>query len=331
MIQQQSSPPLLSICIPAYNRPEWLKRAVSSILTMSVAQQSQVEIIVSDDSTVPDCQRVVDELMADWQGSWRYQANSPRLGMAANWNRCIQMASGDYVLLLHDDDYLQAKAPDEIIHTLRNNPDVPAFLFGVNVVTPQQKIRKRQVFQSQHDLSSKLAVERVLSNSSLIRFPGIVLKRDAFDTVGYFNETSGGIADIQMWVRICHQYGLVCVPITTANYTVHPHALTMEMFNPEVIKGLEQIFDDVLTKKWLPAKILDRCKANYFHQFVLAGTVRYIKIKNFERAKEVLSLFDSIDIQASQATAKWKVIRAILQFTLLTQNPFTSARQSSEA
>jgi glycosyltransferase involved in cell wall biosynthesis len=330
MIPSQSTAPVLSICIPAYNRPEWLRRAVSSILTTATAQQAQIEIVVSDDSSIPDCQQVVHELMANWQGHWQYQPNSPSRGMAANWNHCLQMAKGDYALILHDDDYLEIDAPSKIIQVLRQNPSAIALLFGVNVVTSQGQIRKQQIIQSRQHLTPEVALTQVLTNSSFIRFPGIVLGKEVFEKVGYFDETIGGIADIQMWARICHEYGLLSMPIITANYTVHASALTMKMFNVQTLKGLEKIFSSAESELWLPTQTLEACKANYFHQFILAGTVRYLEALNFKRAREVFSLFNQIDILDNRASLKWQAIRAVLQLFLFFQNPFISEQQSSE-
>jgi glycosyltransferase involved in cell wall biosynthesis len=330
MIPSQSTAPVLSICIPAYNRPEWLRRAVLSILTTATAQQAQIEIVVSDDSTIPDCQQVVHELMANWQGHWQYKPNSPSRGMAANWNQCLQMAKGDYVLMLHDDDYLEADAPSQIIQALQQSPSAIALLFGVNIVTPEKQIRKRQITQSQQYLTPEVSLTKLLTNSSFIRFPGIVLKKEIFEDIGYFDEAIGGIADIQMWARICHKYGLLCMPIITANYTVHASALTMKMFNLQTLRGLEKLFSGIESQLWLPTKTLEACKANYFHQFILAGTVRYLKALNFKRAREVFSLFSQIDILDNRASLKWQATRAVLQLFLLFQKPFISEQQSSE-
>jgi len=330
MPYKQQDAPTLSICIPAYNRPKWLRRAILSVLETSTDQQSQIEIVVSDDSTGTRCQGLVSELMKNWHGSWQYQANVPNLGMAANWNRCIQIATGRYVLLLHDDDYLEADAPTSILRSLQQNADATALLFGVNVVTPRKEICKRQVASRQQYLNPEASLQCVLTDSSFIRFPGIVIQKTAFATVGYFDTTIGGVADIDMWVRICHEHGLLRIPRAIANYTVHADALTMEMFTPQTVSLLEAIFDKVQYQQWLSKQTLQTCKANYFSQFILAGTIRYIKTRNFKRAREVFNLFTQIDIQSRQASAKWKVIKACLNTFFISTGAFIFALQSNE-
>ncbi|NEZ60315.1 glycosyltransferase family 2 protein [Leptolyngbyaceae cyanobacterium CCMR0081] len=308
--------PLLSICIPAYNRPEWLKRAILSILTTPIEQQHQVELIVSDDSTIPACKQIVDELIVNWHGKHHYCQNTPSLGMAGNWNHCIQIASGEYVLILHDDDYLEAEAPGKILETLQQHPNESALLFGVNVVTSKQHIQKQQVVSELEQLNPEKALQHLLTDSSFIRFPGMVVRRNVFQEIGYFDKAIGGIADIQLWLRICQACGLLRVPITTANYTVHDGALTMNMFNPDVVKGLDQIFEDVQSQQWLSSEVLEKCKANYFHQFILAGTVRYIRAWNLNKAIEVFNLLDQIKLQSNQLKFKWKLVKSVLAIFL---------------
>lgn len=323
--------PSLSICIPAYNRPVWLKRAIKSILTTPTVMQPQVEIVVSDDSTIPECKKVVDELMCQWKGRWKYVANSPTLGMARNWNHSIRVASSDYVLILHDDDYLEPEALEKILLVLECTPDISALLFGVHVVTPEKIIKKKQIAKSQQYFSPTEALRQILTDSSYIRFPGMVIRKKVFDIVGYFDEDIGGIADIQMWIKICQEYGLFCVPTAVANYTVHDNALTMKMFNVETIQGLEKIFESVNSHAILSTNILEICKANYFYQFILAGTVRYLRAKQFQKAIEVFNFFDIISIENKHVKTYWKVIKFMIRPFLRATYHITSVQQSSEA
>lgn len=306
----------LSICIPAYNRPVWIRRALLSLLDTAPEIQNQVEVIISDDSTIPNTQTSVNELLTTWKGAWTYQANSPSLGMAANWNCCIHMASGEYVLILHDDDYLQPKAINRIVTTLCDHAEASALLFGVNVVDPNGKVIKRQASQFTQFLTQEEALQLVLTNSSFIRFPGMVFRKTIFKEVGYFDETIGGIADIHLWVRICQEYGLLYVSDLIANYTVHSNALTMNMFTLDTLRKIDKIFYNVEIERRLPIKTIQTCKTNYFYQFILAGTVRYMKERNFKDAKKTFKLLDKVDIKHELAFMKWKVLKKIFQTSL---------------
>src|SRR2546423_3208871 len=93
------SAPLVSVCIPAYKRTDYLKRLLNSIKEQSF---TNYEIILSDDS--PDDS--VWELVQSFNDRQiHYTRNNPAAGTPANWNRAIQKAKGKWIKLMHDDDW----------------------------------------------------------------------------------------------------------------------------------------------------------------------------------------------------------------------------------
>ncbi len=309
---KRSDTKLLSICIPAYNRPAWLRRAVESINLTNPNTIHSVEIIVSDDSTDPECGQVVRDVLEHWPGSWKYVVNQPSLGMAANWNHAIQLATGKYVLVLHDDDFLLPNGVDSITHRLQKaNEEYTVYLFGVNVVNPSEMVMRQQSFNEAQFLPPDQALLRLLSNSSFVRFPAIAINRQAFDTIGYFDPTIGGIADIDMWSRLFSQFGVFCVPEVTCAYTVHVGALTTQMFNQTVIHQLWKLFDAIATTDVLKPDILQDCRAKFFHQFILAGTFRSLRRGKLHQANEVMKLFDRPPINGLPTPRKWFLMRRV--------------------
>lgn len=90
----------ISICIPAYKRTAYLKRLLDSIVIQSF---QDFEVIVSDDS--PD--NSVQQLCEKYTNYFKlaYYKNSVALGTPANWNFGISKANGEWIKLMHDDDW----------------------------------------------------------------------------------------------------------------------------------------------------------------------------------------------------------------------------------
>jgi glycosyltransferase involved in cell wall biosynthesis len=109
--------PKLSVCIPAYNNPLSLKKAVESV---ALQNYEDYEIIITDDS--PD-NAVEEVLIAGNYTKIKYFKNAKRLGSPENWNEAIRRANGRYIKILHHDDYLSS---DESLFTfvkmLDDNP-----------------------------------------------------------------------------------------------------------------------------------------------------------------------------------------------------------------
>ncbi len=95
-----STTPLISICIPAYKRVPYLQRLLDSI---AVQTFRDFDVIVSDDS--PD--DTVQDLLNAYTEKFtiHYYKNEPSLGTPANWNFGISKASGEWIKLIHDDDW----------------------------------------------------------------------------------------------------------------------------------------------------------------------------------------------------------------------------------
>ena len=91
--------PKVSILIPAYNKPHYLELALKSALNQTY---ENIEIIISDDSTNGEVQSMIQPYLSEYE-CITYVKNKPRLE-AENFNKCIELANGDYINFLLDDD-----------------------------------------------------------------------------------------------------------------------------------------------------------------------------------------------------------------------------------
>jgi len=93
--------PVISICIPAYKNVTFLKRLLDSICLQTYRS---FEVIISDDS--PDGE--VEQLVENYEGQLPfiyYVRNQPAKGMPENWNNAISFARGEWIKIMHDDDW----------------------------------------------------------------------------------------------------------------------------------------------------------------------------------------------------------------------------------
>lgn len=105
--------PTFSIVIPVFNNLELFRRALESVLQQ---QGVAFEIIVTDDSTTTAIADYVNGLAVSGLPAdihLRYYHHQSDSGAIANWNNGLQMATGQYIILMHHDeamsgtDYLQ--------------------------------------------------------------------------------------------------------------------------------------------------------------------------------------------------------------------------------
>ncbi|OON66056.1 glycosyltransferase family 2 protein [Hymenobacter sp. CRA2] len=307
--------PLLSICVPCYHRPELLTRALRSIGPLP----PDVELVVSDNSTANDHCEVAARRTLAGQAShlWRYYRNAPGGTAASNWAACLQRARGRYVLMLHDDDFLLPGGLAGIMQQLRAlSGRYQAVLFGVQVVDAEGRVLRTQTVDHAGYLEPEAAVEQILTNSSLIRLPGMVVTREAYEAVGGPDPAQHDTDDTDLWMRVTARYGLYRVPACTAAYTVHDGALTTGMFDARNLELLGRMFGKARTAQLLPEPRLRRAETQFYHQFILAGTYRALRRGDGPAARQVLNLLAHPQLQPLPVSWRWLPVR--LSFQALT-------------
>lgn len=112
--------PLLSLCIPTYNRAKFLNELIKKIGSQiqELENPELIEFIVSDNCSTDDTPGVVKHHI-DNGVDIRYIRNERNLGMDGNFVSCFKKASGSYIWLLGDDDYLVEDAICTIISILK--------------------------------------------------------------------------------------------------------------------------------------------------------------------------------------------------------------------
>lgn len=306
-----TSEPLLSVCIPTRDRPGLFTRTLRSVVDQP---HPDVEIVVSDNSSDPDdhaTRLIVRELLGSWPGPWRYHRNDPPIGMVENHNACLELAGGTYVQILHDDDYLLPGGLASMLAHLTD--DAPAaLLFGVRVVDLQGRTIRRQGVRRTRDLRPRAALGRLLRESSYVRLPGMIVRREVYASLEGFDTTLGGPTDFDMWARVLARHPLRRCAADTCAYTVHLGANTTGMFNPDTIATMMGLFERVRRMDVLADPVVDRYQRDWFHQFILAGAWRSLRARDAERAVEVLGLFDVPSVSRLGWSPRWAPVRAAL-------------------
>jgi glycosyltransferase involved in cell wall biosynthesis len=106
-----SDRPKLSICIPSRNRQDCFRQ---TILDLVANPRTDIEFVVTDNSDDPS---IMDGFMAGLRDiRIRYLPSAVRpLSMADNWERTITATSGEWVIVIGDDDYVDPDIVDQII------------------------------------------------------------------------------------------------------------------------------------------------------------------------------------------------------------------------
>jgi glycosyltransferase involved in cell wall biosynthesis len=181
----------ISICTPAYKRPENLQRLLSSIAAQTF---KDYEIIITDDSPDDSVRKMVDQFS---ELPISYFKNENSLGTPANWNRAISLAKGEWIKLMHDDDWFQNE--NSLQQFAERTSTGKAFIFSGFVTVFESGKEKESHFPS---LWKKMIVNNPLTllARNVIGTPSVTLIHRSFAEL--YDERMKWRVDIDYYIQI---------------------------------------------------------------------------------------------------------------------------------
>lgn len=189
--------PLISICVPAYKRLNYLERLLNSI---AIQNYKNFEVIVSDDTNDLSVFHLTQSFKDKF--NLKYKKNSPALGTPANWNAAIAMASGEWIKIMHDDDWFVSAESLEIFakHTDGNNK----FIFSAYINCFEVEGRKpEQVFMRRYWRNKIIREPNILWSENFIGPPSVTLLHSSLKLK--YDERLKWRVDMEYYIRVLLQ------------------------------------------------------------------------------------------------------------------------------
>jgi glycosyltransferase involved in cell wall biosynthesis len=135
---------ILSICIPSYNRPESLLALLSSV----DCSPADIEIVIAEDNAPrrKDVREKVQVFQSSSPYLISYHENESNLGFDANLRQLTQLAAGDYLLFMGDDDLFKCGALNLYISFLKKNQEYNYILRSYEIEHHGGSIEKFKYF-----------------------------------------------------------------------------------------------------------------------------------------------------------------------------------------
>jgi glycosyltransferase involved in cell wall biosynthesis len=186
--------PKISICIPAYNQTYFLRKNLNSIITQHF---TDYEVIITDDSTTTDVEELVAEF--DFKGKLRYYHNSPSLGSPRNWNECTSKALGEYIKIMHHDDWFSSDVSLQSLVTLLESSPENEFVFcGCNnIAIDGQNLFYHYINEDQVAILN--STPELLFKSNVIGSPSVTLFKKPENL--NFDDKIKYLVDIEFYIR----------------------------------------------------------------------------------------------------------------------------------
>ncbi len=197
--------PKISVCLPAYNRVEYAREAIKSVLSQTY---NDYELIISDDASTENIEGMVSSFN---DKRLKYFKQKVNLGFIKNWNFCLDKSRGSYIKILGDDDVLLPDCLEKSVRVLEDKKVVGMVcsdywtIDGVGKLIDSKQFNSEsfRVFKESKIENGRQFIKEYFFGARRVGLPSAILfKKDLLRVVGNFDEAAGSPADIDLWLRI---------------------------------------------------------------------------------------------------------------------------------
>jgi len=173
--------PLVSVITTVLDRDKTLERALCSVLSQTY---SNIEYIVIDggstDNTLAVLEKYVDAV--------DYYVSEPDSGIYAGMNKGLELAQGDFLLLLNSDDWYMPNCIELLVEEVRSkNLDFTSAL-AIEADEFGQEIRP----------IPKIPIEGIVRFRMPLRHETMLVSRELYNQVGPYDDSYRLIADLKL-------------------------------------------------------------------------------------------------------------------------------------
>ena len=195
--------PLVSICVPTRNRAASLRESLKSICGQDY---SPIEILISDNCSEDDTERVCRELMRQ-DSRIRYVRHDHNIGLHRNHNFCLDAGRGAFLCIFHDHDTRDACIVSEYVSFLDRHPKVGTVCSDWNLIDDAGRligVRNHNVKAVTQGL--EYIEQTIRSGRTSIGIPGAMVRRSALADARFEPEAPIGFGDFPLWFRVAETW-----------------------------------------------------------------------------------------------------------------------------
>lgn len=283
--------PLVSICIPTYNNARFLRECLDSIVNQTYTNK---EIIVSDNASTDEIEKIAKEYVKKYKV--KYYKNEKNIGAEANFNRCIELAKGEFIAIYHSDDLYMPDMVQKQVQVFQDNLSIGAVFTMANHINDCGKLIGEDKLPVELKYKSCFYFPEiflsVLENGNFLVCPSVIVKGKIYKELVPFNKkrfkTS---ADLDMWLRILEKYPIAILDEKLMNrrigYTQGTYIINyLRTEQADFFRVIDYYLKKSIVSN-IPRKILDKYNALRYKDNVRIALNCVIK-KQPQKAKNLL-------------------------------------------
>lgn len=210
--------PVISVCIPTYNGADYICDAVGSVLCQ---QYADYEILIVDNCSTDQTAKRIEDLQSELGSRIRYFRNEQNIGLAGNFNACLNYARGEYIKFLCVDDLLLPDCLALMAAELDRHPSATLVCGGRLIIDSNNRpIQLKRYSKTRALVPGEQVIERCVLSTNLVGEPTAVMFRKQ-DVTTSFREDLPQLLDMEMWFRLLEKGDLLNIELPVCAVRIH--------------------------------------------------------------------------------------------------------------
>ncbi|MEO6304051.1 MAG: glycosyltransferase, partial [Bacteroidia bacterium] len=228
--------PLISICIPTYNGEKYLEECIDSCLLQTF---KNYEIIICDDGSSDKTVEIIERYKSK-HPAIKFFKNPKNLGLVGNWNKCIELTSGEWIKFIFQDDSLREDCLEKFSKEIDNSVELIVckrnFKLDKTPTEDEKDYYANRVKTLENtgyfgstffapQIISRIAAHNIALN--FIAEPSLTLfRKSVINKIGLFDPELKQICDLEFMLRVASNFGLKYIPEQLCLFMIHSSSTT---------------------------------------------------------------------------------------------------------
>ena len=208
--------PLVTVLIATRDGSRFVKEAIGSVLDQTYRH---FEFLIIDDASTDEVADIVDGFS---DPRIRIVCNERRLGLTKSLNRGIELARGEYIARIDDDDVWADKEKLEKQVSFMGRNERVGVCGTQNIVIDAGG---RELYQLHYETGDK-AIKRCMLRRNQFPHSGVLIRKLVLDEVKFYDERYRYAQDFELWLRIGLKYELANLGKVYIKQRVNPRGVT---------------------------------------------------------------------------------------------------------
>lgn len=205
----------VTIGMPTYNRRDgYFPHALASALAQDY---ENLEILVCDNASTDGTDAYIATLSDE---RLRYIRHETNIGANANFNSCLENATGDYFVLLHDDDLLDPQFVSRCVAALDGRLDVGLVRTGSRVIDASGRVLSQNRTLTD-GLDGAGVMLRWFQRKTPLYMASTLYNTAQLRSIGGFTSPHGLYQDVKATATLMARHGHVDVDEVLASFRRH--------------------------------------------------------------------------------------------------------------